>query len=556
MKTCPKLRAHALLDSHEEVLHWQQAFGYTFEDLRVFLKPMVQVLKDPVGSMGNDAALAALSERPQLLYNYFKQHFAQVTNPPLDPLREELITSAETKIGPERNLLVPEPASCRQITLQRPILKNDELEKLRQVDRSGHKAETIPILFKREDGEAGLAKAMDALCAQVDAAIAEGCNLLILSDREADADHVPIPALLAVSGVHHHLVRLETRTRVGLALESGEPREVHHFCLLLGYGAQAINPYMAFESLNDMIRENMLEGYTYEEAEERYVYAAIKGTVKVMAKMGISTIKSYRGAQIFETVGLNQEVVDNYFTWTTTQVEGMGIEDIAREALVRHEAAFPQIPTNGRTLDVGGHYQWRKGGEHHLFNPKTIHLLQRASRSNDYAVYKQYAELINDQSERLATLRSLLEFKGGAEPVPIEEVESVEEITRRFKSGAMSYGSISKEAHEGLAIAMNRLGGKSNTGEGGEDPARYVIEPNGDSKNSAIKQVASGRFGVTSPLSDPSQRTANQDGAGGQAGRGRRIARPQGLSLDRQGAPLDPRRRADLAAAAPRHLLD
>ena len=498
LEDLPEVEGSPLLENHEEVLHWQQAFGYTFEDLRVFLKPMVQVLKDPVGSMGNDAALAALSERPQLLYNYFKQHFAQVTNPPLDPLREELITSAETKIGPERNLLVPEPASCRQITLQRPILKNDELEKLRQVDLSGHKAETIPILFKRQDGEAGLAKAMDALCARVDAAIAEGHNLIILSDREADADNVPIPALLAVSGVHHHLVRLETRTRVGLALESGEPREVHHFCLLLGYGAQAINPYMAFESLNDMIRENMLEGYTYEEAEERYIYAAIKGTVKVMAKMGISTIKSYRGAQIFETVGLNQEVVDQYFTWTTTQVKGMGIEDIAREALARHEAAFPQIPTNGRTLDVGGHYQWRKGGEHHLFNPKTIHLLQRASRANDYAVYKQYAELINDQSERLATLRSLLEFKGDVEPVPIEEVEPVEEITRRFKSGAMSYGSISKEAHEDLAIAMNRLGGKSNTGEGGEDPARYVIEPNGDSKNSAIKQVASGRFGVTS----------------------------------------------------------
>ena len=326
------------------MLHWQQAFGYTFEDLRVFLKPMVQVLKDPVGSMGNDAALAALSERPQLLYNYFKQHFAQVTNPPLDPLREELITSAETKIGPERNLLEPEPASCRQITLQRPILKNDELEKLRQVDLFGHKAETIPILFKRADGEAGLAKAMDALCAKVDAAIAEGHNLIILSDRGVDADNAPIPALLAVSGVHHHLVRLETRTRVGLALESGEPREVHHFCLLLGYGAQAINPYMAFESLNDMIRENMLEGYTYEEAEERYIYAAIKGTVKVMAKMGISTIKSYRGAQIFETVGLNQEVVDQYFTWTTTQVKGMGIEDIAREGTSAPRSGLPPDP--------------------------------------------------------------------------------------------------------------------------------------------------------------------------------------------------------------------
>ncbi len=527
LEDLPEARGAALLSSHEEVLHWQQVFGYTFEDLRVFLKPMIQVLKDPVGSMGNDAALAVLSERPQLLYGYFKQHFAQVTNPPLDPLREELITSAETKIGPERNLLVPEPESCRQITLQRPILKNDELEKLRQVDCFGHNAVTIPILFKRADGEAGLAQAMDELFEAVDTAIAAGHNLIILSDRGVDADNVPIPALLAVAGVHHHLVRLETRTQVGLALESGEPREVHHFCLLLGYGAQAINPYMAFEGLNDMIRENMLEGYSYEEAEERYVYAAIKGTVKVMAKMGISTIKSYRGAQIFETVGLNQEVVDRYFTWTTTQVQGMGIEDIAREALIRHQAAFPEIPTNGRTLDVGGHYQWRQGGEHHLFNPKTIHLLQRAARTNEYEVYKQYAALINDQSERLATLRSLLEFKKAAGPIPLDEVESVEAITRRFKSGAMSYGSISKEAHEGLAIAMNRLGGKSNTGEGGEDPARYVLEPNGDSKNSAIKQVASGRFGVTSHYLTQAQELQIKMAQGAKPGEGGELPGPK-----------------------------
>ena len=500
LEDLPETKGQPLLESHEDVLHWQQVFGYTFEDLRVFLKPMVQVLKDPIGSMGNDAALAVLSEKPQLLYSYFKQSFAQVTNPPLDPLREELITSAETKIGPERNLLVPEPESCRQITLQRPILKNAELEKLREVNLFDHKADTIPILFKRADGAAGLDKAMQELFDKVDAAVGDDHNMIILSDRGADAENVPIPALLAVAGVHHHLVRLETRTHIGLAVETGEAREVHHFCTLLGYGAQAINPYMAFESLNDMINEGILEEYTYEEAEERYIYGAIKGIIKVMAKMGISTIKSYRGAQIFETVGLNQDVVDRYFTWTTTQVQGMSMEDIGREVLQRHEAAFPAIPTNGHTLDVGGHYQWRRGGEHHLFNPKTIHLLQRAARENDYGIYKQYAEEINDQSERLATLRSLLEFKGlgGDQSIPIDEVEPVEAITRRFKSGAMSYGSISKEAHEGLAIAMNRLGGKSNTGEGGEDPARYTTEPNGDSKNSAIKQVASGRFGVTS----------------------------------------------------------
>ena len=529
LEDLPETQGKPLLQSHEEVLHWQQVFGYTFEDLRVFLKPMVQVLKDPVGSMGNDAALAVLSERPQLLYSYFKQHFAQVTNPPLDPLREELITSAETKIGPERNLLLPEPESCRQITLQRPILKNAELEKLREVDLFGHKADTIPILFKRADGEAGLDKAMQELFDKVDAAIAADHNMIILSDRGADADNVPIPALLAVAGVHHHLVRLETRTQIGLAVETGEAREVHHFCTLIGYGAQAINPYMAFESLNDMIEENMLEGYTYAEAEERYVYGAMKGIIKVMAKMGISTIKSYRGAQIFETVGLNQDVVDRYFTWTTSQVQGMGIEDIAREALIRHEAAFPAIPTNGHTLDVGGHYQWRQGGEHHLFNPKTIHLLQRAARENDYTTYKRYAEEINDQSERLATLRSLLEFKGpnGEQAIPIDEVEPIEAITRRFKSGAMSYGSISKEAHEGLAIAMNRLGGKSNTGEGGEDPARYTPEPNGDSKNSAIKQVASGRFGVTSHYLTQAQELQIKMAQGAKPGEGGELPGPK-----------------------------
>jgi glutamate synthase domain-containing protein 2/glutamate synthase domain-containing protein 3 len=372
------------------------------------------------------------------------------------------------------------------------------MEKLREVDLFGHKAVTLPIFFNKTDGEAGLEKAMEALCRQVDEAIAAENNLIILSDRGVNKDQVPIPALLAVAGVHHHLVRNETRTRVGLAIESGEPREVHHFCLLLGYGAQAINPYMAFESLNDMVREGMLDEYTYEEAQERYIYGAIKGVIKVMAKMGISTIKSYRGAQIFEAVGLNQEVVDQYFTWTTTQVKGMSIEGIAREALERHAHAFQDIATNGSTLDVGGHYQWRKEGELHLFNPKTIHLLQRAVRNDDYATYKQYAEEINDQSKRMATLRSLLDLKTDNKPIPLEEVESVEAITRRFKSGAMSYGSISQEAHEGLAIAMNRIGGRSNTGEGGEDPARYTPEANGDSKNSAIKQVASGRFGVTS----------------------------------------------------------
>ena len=486
------------LADHDEVLLHQQAFGYTYEDQRVFLGPMVEQLRDPVGSMGNDAPTAALSDRPHLLYNYFKQHFAQVTNPPLDPIREEIITATDITLGPERNLLEPGPESCRQIRLHGPLLRNEELERLRHVERPGFKAITLPMLFRREDGEAGLEKAMDELCAATDRAIADGANILVLSDRGVDGDRAPIPALLAVGGVHHHLVREEARTRVGLVVESGEPREVHHFCLLLGYGAQAINPYMAFESLDDMIREGMLEGYTYEEAEERYVKAAIKGVVKVMSKMGISTVKSYIGAQIFEAIGLSQEVVDPYFTWTTTQVQGINIEGIAREALMRHRRAFPEIPTDGRTLDEGGQYQWRHDGEHHLFNPHTVHKLQLATRTNSYEAYQDYARRINDQSEKLGTLRGLLELKPADAPIPLDEVEPLEAITRRFKSGAMSYGSISQEAHEALAIAMNRLGGKSNTGEGGEDPARYVPDANGDSRNSAIKQVASGRFGVTS----------------------------------------------------------
>ena len=483
---------------HEKVLQHQIAFGYTYEDMRVFLKPIVEQLRDPVGSMGNDASLSVFSDKPQLLYNYFKQHFAQVTNPPVDPLREEIITSAVTTIGPEHSLLEPKPENCRQIRLETPLLTNDELEKLRRIERPGFKAATLPILFPKADGEAGLEKGMEALCAAADRAIGEGANILILSDRGVDADSVPIPALLAVAGLHHHLIRQGARTRVGLALESAEPREVHHFCLLLGYGVQAINPYLAFAGLADMIREGMMQEYTYEEAEKRYVKGAMKGVIKVMAKMGISTIKSYRGAQIFEAIGLKQELVDRYFTWTTTQVQGIGIKKIAREALMRHRHAFPPIQTNGRTLEVGGQFQWRKEGEHHLFNPQTVHKLQQAARTDSYETYREYAELIDDQSVKMATLRGLLKLKFATEPIPLDEVESVESICRRFKSGAMSYGSISKEAHETLAIAMNRIGGRSNTGEGGEDAARYLPDANGDSRNSATKQVASGRFGVTS----------------------------------------------------------
>src|SRR5690242_4156877 len=483
---------------HQATLQRLQAFGYDFEDLRVNIGPMAQNSIQPVGSMGTDTPLAVLSDKPQLLYNYFKQLFAQVTNPPIDPIREELITSTTLTLGSEGNLIDPKPESCRQLRLPEPILKNSEMAKLRTIDQPGIKSKTLPIVFNPNKGKTGLERALNALFEAADQAISEGTTILILSDRGVDAGHAPIPALLATAGLHHHLIRAGTRTRVGLVLESGEPREVHHFCLLLGYGAQAINPYLVYECLNDMIHEGLLKNISYHDAVRGYDKAVYKGVVKVMAKMGISTIKSYCGAQIFEAVGLDRELVDKYFTWTPSRIGGVGLEEIAREALQQHARAFPSYPLNGHTLDVHGKYQYRKDGELHLFNPRTIHLLQKAARNNDYKTFKEYTRLIDDQSERLATLRGLMRLKYAEQPIPLEEVEPIDEIIKRFKTGAMSYGSISKEAHEALAIAMNRIGGKSNTGEGGEDPARYVPEANGDSKNSAIKQVASGRFGVTS----------------------------------------------------------
>jgi len=483
---------------HHATLQRLRAFGYSFEDLRINIGPMAQNGIQPVGSMGTDTPLAVLSDKPQLLYNYFKQLFAQVTNPPIDPIREELITSTTLTLGSEGNLVDPKPESCRQLRLSTPILKNSEMEKLRRVDLPGLRSVTLPILFNPHEGKAGLERALEELFRAADRAIAGGATILILSDKGVDRSHAPIPALLASSGLHHHLIRSGARTRVGLVLESGEPREVHHFCLLIGYGIQAINPYLAYECLNDMIGEGMLENITYEKAVKGYNKAVVKGVVKVMSKMGISTIKSYCGAQIFEAVGLGQEVIDRYFTWTPSRVSGIGLEEIALEAERQHERAFPVFPLNGHTLEVHGQYQYRADGELHLFNPKTIHLLQKACRTNQYTTFKEYTKLVDDQSERMATLRALMELKLAPQPIPIEEVEPVEAIVKRFKTGAMSYGSISKEAHESLAIAMNRIGGKSNTGEGGEDPARYIPDANGDSRNSAIKQVASGRFGVTS----------------------------------------------------------
>ena len=479
------------------ILQRQQAFGYTFEDLRIVMAPMGRDGVEAVGSMGTDTPLAVLSDKPQLLYNYFKQLFAQVTNPPIDCIREEIVTSAETTIGAERNLLKPEPESCHLLELKSPILTNEEFAKIKHLDQAGFKSRILPILFQVKDGEKALRDAMEELCAQASKAIAEGINILVLSDRGLTREQAPIPALLAVAGLHHHLIREGTRTRAGLVLESGEPREVHHFSLLIGYGAGAINPYLAFETLDEMIRQDFLKGIPHKTACKNFAKAAVKGVVKVISKMGISTIQSYRGAQIFEALGLHASVVDKYFTWTPSRISGIGLDVIAEEVRMRHQHAFSERPVNGHVLEVGGQYQWRTDGEVHLFNPQTVHKLQQSVRTANYKIFKEYSSLVNDQNKKFCTLRGLLDFKP-SQSIPIEEVEPVESILKRFKSGAMSYGSISKEAHESMAIAMNRIGGKSNTGEGGEDPARYVLDANGDSRNSAIKQVASGRFGVTS----------------------------------------------------------
>ena len=483
---------------HLTVLQRQQAFGYTFEVLRKILEPMAKNGVDPIGSMGTDAPLAVLSDRPQMLYNYFKQLFAQVTNPPLDANFEEIITDQGTTIGPERNLIKPEAASCRQIRIKTPVINNDELGKLRHIDRPGFKTVTLPILYSVAEGAEGLDQALENLYKAADQAIADGASLLILSDRGIDGIYAAIPALLAVSGTHHHLIRTGNRTKVSLIIESGEPREVHHFALLIGYGASAINPYLAFETLHDMIQQNQLKGITEEKAVYNYLKAATKGVVKVLAKMGISTIQSYRGAQIFEAIGLSKALVDKYFTWTASRIEGIGLDVIAREVQLRHERAYSLQEGRDLVLDTGGDLQWRADGEEHLYSPQTIHALQTAVRTNNYSMYKNFVSYIQRDSKKQFHLRGLLAFKEGRTAISIDEVEPMESIFKRFKTGAMSYGSISKEAHESIAIAMNRIGGKSNTGEGGENPNRFTQDENGDLRRSAIKQVASGRFGVTS----------------------------------------------------------
>ncbi|MCX4822395.1 glutamate synthase large subunit [Streptomyces sp. NBC_01142] len=490
-----------IVHTHASVTRRQQTFGYTEEELRVILAPMARTAGEPLGSMGTDSPIAALSERPRLLFDYFTQLFAQVTNPPLDAIREELVTSLRSSLGPQGNLLEPTAASCRSVTLPFPVIDNDELAKLIHInadgDMPGMTAATLSGLYRVGGGGDALAARIEAICTEVDAAIEDGARLIVLSDRHSDAEHAPIPSLLLTSAVHHHLIRTKQRTQVGLLVEAGDVREVHHVALLIGYGAAAVNPYLAMESVEDLVRAGtFIEGLEPEQAIRNLIYALGKGVLKVMSKMGISTVASYRGAQVFEAVGLDEAFVEKYFHGTATKIGGAGLEVTATEVAARHAKAYPAsgVPSAHRALEIGGEYQWRREGEPHLFDPETVFRLQHATRSRSYDIFKKYTDRVNEQSERLMTLRGLFGFKSDRASIPLDEVESAAEIVKRFSTGAMSYGSISREAHETLAIAMNQLGGKSNTGEGGEDPDR-LYDP---ARRSSIKQVASGRFGVTS----------------------------------------------------------
>lgn len=489
----------------KNLLQQQQAFGYTIEDLRILMTPMGKEGEEAVGSMGTDTPLAVLSNKSPLLFNYFKQLFAQVTNPPIDSIRENMVMSVEIHVGSEANLLAETPHHARLLSLPCPILTNVELERIRKSESSIFKTKTLSMHFTNNEGNSGLESAVEALCLRASQAVKQGYNILILSDRGVNSKKIPIPSLLATSGVHHHLTREGTRTRVGLIVESGEAREVMHFALLIGYGAAAVNPYLAFETLTDMVNQKVFSPEVAMEsafkdsvakAHFNYIKSINKALLKIIAKMGISTIQSYRGAQIFEAIGLNSELIERYFTGTASRIGGIGVETLGYEAIKRHQYGFQREVTLKPLLNVGGQYQWRKEGEFHLFNPESVAKLQLATRHGNYKLFKEYSTLINNQSKNLCTLRGLFKFQKGA-PIPLEEVEPANEIVKRFATGAMSFGSISKEAHENLAIAMNRVGGKSNTGEGGEDPERFMRDPNGDWRRSAIKQVASGRFGVT-----------------------------------------------------------
>ncbi len=495
--------------AHERVVLRQLVFGYTYEELNLLVAPMVRTGAEPIGSMGTDTPIAVLSRRPRMLYDYFQQLFAQVTNPPLDAIREEVVTSLQGTTGGERDLLNPDENSCHQIQLPQPILRNHELAKLINLDPEtvingrphGLKSKVVRCLYPVAEGGSGLAAALNEVRAQASAAIADGARIIVLSDRESDERMAPIPALLAVAGVHHHLVRERTRTKVGLVVESGDAREVHHMAMLLGCGAAAVNPYLAFASIEDMLDRGVIDGIDRNTALSNYVKAAGKGVLKVMSKMGISTLASYTGAQLFQAVGVSEEVLNEYFSGLTCATGGITLDDIAADVASRHTLAYLDRPDERahRELEVGGEYQWRREGEYHLFNPETVFKLQHSTRTGQYKIFKEYTRLVDDQSERMASLRGLLKFRAGVRPpIPLDEVEPASEIVKRFSTGAMSFGSISAEAHETLAIAMNRLGGRSNSGEGGEDVGRFEQDPNGDWRRSAIKQVASARFGVTS----------------------------------------------------------
>ncbi|HEV2486374.1 MAG TPA: glutamate synthase large subunit [Terracidiphilus sp.] len=487
-----------IASNSETLLRRQRASGYSEEDLRILLAPMGAKGEEPIGSMGTDVPLACLSDRPQSLFNYFKQLFAQVTNPPIDPIREEMVMSLISYIGTERNILDEAPENCHTLKLPHPILTNRDLEKLRRVSSGDLLATTLPALFRAADGEDGLRHSLEDLSARAAHAVHSGYTLLILSDRGVDPTYAPIPSLLAMAAVHNRLVREKTRTQVALIIESGEPREVMHFALLIGYGASAINPYLAIESLHDLKRRGLLpDDVSAEYAEKNFIKAINKGLLKTFSKMGISTLQSYRGAQVFEAVGLNQFLIDAYFSGTASRIEGVGLDVLAREAQLKHAYAFQPLTESETDLVVGGQYQYREGGEYHLLNPLTISKVQHAVRQNNPATFQEYTDLLDEQNRELCTLRGLLKLRYSDHPIPIEEVEPAKEIVKRFTTGAMSFGSISKEAHETLAIAMNRIGGMSNTGEGGEDEARFTRDPNGDLRRSAVKQVASGRFGVT-----------------------------------------------------------
>jgi glutamate synthase (NADPH/NADH) large chain len=480
------------------IVQRQRAFGYTDEDLRVLMLPMAEKGEEPIGSMGTDTPLACLSDKPQPLFHYFKQLFAQVTNPAIDPIREELVMSLTSYIGHERNTLEETPLHCHLLKLEHPLLTNRDLEKLRRVSTGDLLANTLPMLFRVSGGEKELERALDGLCRRASLAVKSGYSLLILTDRGMDEEYAPIPSLLALSAVHNYLVREGTRTQVALIIESGEPREVMHFCLLIGYGASAVNPYLAIETLEDeAARGHLPPGVTFEAALKNYKKAINKGLLKVFSKMGISTLQSYRGAQVFEAVGLSKSLVDRYFTGTASRIEGVGLDVLAREAKMKHDYSQQPVSEADTELDVGGSYQYRVRGEYHLINPATVSKLQHAVRQESFQTFQEYTTLVDSQARELCTLRGLMQFKLEAQPIPIEEVEPASEIVKRFATGAMSFGSISKEAHETLAIAMNRMGGRSNTGEGGEDEARFERDPNGDWRRSAIKQVASARFGVT-----------------------------------------------------------